>query len=388
MPLQTIQVTTASASYTIELGTGLISGLHRRLEKLMRGKPYRPFVLTSPRIWKLWSAAFLRSFPAGRSPVVLMLPAGEQHKKLAQVERLAEQLARAGADRDALLIAFGGGVVGDVTGFLAAIYMRGIPFVQVPTTLLAQVDSSVGGKTGVNLAAGKNLIGSFHQPRAVYIDLELLATLPPRQLRAGLQESVKAGIIQDRKLLTYLEKNKTRATTGDLRVLAQVVHASIRVKASVVGQDERESGTRMTLNFGHTLGHAIEAATGYGTLLHGEAIGWGMIGALHLGLARQTITEEEFARMANLILGYGPLPRFQATARRLVALSAGDKKNRSGRRAFVLPLGIGATQIVHDVSDQELLCAAQAMIDDMTIASASNSSTASDATTATNKVRA
>lgn len=365
MALKFIPVVTAAAEYRITVGAGVLGGLDRRLNQLMGAKKYRAFVVTSPAIWKLWSKEFLRSFPADRQPVVLTVPSGEQHKRLAVVEKLAEQMARAGADRGALLIAFGGGVIGDVTGFLAAIYMRGVAYVQVPTTLLAQVDSSVGGKTGVNLTAGKNLIGSFHQPRAVYIDPEVLRTLPARELRAGMQEAVKAGIIQDGKLFRYLETNREAAVNGDQGVLTNVILAAVRVKADVVRRDEFESGPRMVLNFGHTLGHAIEAATGYGTLLHGEAVGWGMIGALHLGLARGTVTTEQFARAANLILAYGPLPSFRASARKLVALSASDKKNRGGHRAFVLPVGIGSTRIVHDVSDTELTQAAEAMIGDM-----------------------
>jgi len=369
VPYKSISVVTASGKYQVILASGLLGELHPQLVKLTKPKRLRSFVVTSPKIWRLWSAEFLRSFPPDQRPVVLTIPAGEQHKTLATVEKLGEQLAGAGADRDSLLIAFGGGVVGDVTGFLAAIYMRGIPYVQVPTTLLAQVDSSVGGKTGVNLAAGKNLVGSFHQPLAVYVDFEVLRTLPPREVRAGLQEAIKAGLIQDVKLLRYLEQEKELIVAGALVPLGRVVNAAIRVKADVVGRDEFESGPRMALNLGHTLGHAIEAATGYGTLLHGEAVGWGMIGALHLGLARGTISMEEFARLANLILAYGPLPPFRASAKKLVALSASDKKNRSGLRAFVLPVGIGATKIVHDVTDAQLMQAAQAMIDDMSAAS-------------------
>ena len=357
-----IPVSTASANYQILIGSGLLENMHDRLTRLMGSAAYRPFVISSAPIWKRWSEPFLRSFPSAAPPPVLLLPPGEKNKRLAQVERLAEQLARAGADRDALLIALGGGVVGDVTGFLAAIYMRGISYVQVPTTLLAQVDSSVGGKTGVNLLAGKNLIGSFLQPRAVFADVHLLSTLPSRELRAGLQESIKAGIIADAKLFSYMEANKALALAGDPAVLTRIITQSIAVKAAVVQQDEFESGPRMVLNFGHTLGHAIEAATGYGKLLHGEAIGWGMIAALHLGLARQTITGEEFARMANLILAYGPLPKFRADARQLVRLSARDKKNRSGKRAFVLPFSVGGTRVVFDVTPAELLDAAQSML--------------------------
>ena len=335
--------------------------------KLAGGKPFRPFLVTSPKIWELWSEKVRASFPEAQSPTVLFLPAGEKYKRLSAVESLAEQLAQAGADRDALLLAFGGGVIGDITGFLAAIYMRGVPYVQIPSTLLAQVDSSVGGKTGVNLAAGKNLVGSFHHPRAVLVDVDLLSTLPPAELRAGLQESIKAGIIRDPALFRLLEKNVDLIRQGDPAAITRVIAASIKVKAKVVTIDEKESqgGPRMTLNFGHTLGHAIEAATRYKKLLHGQAVAWGSIAALHLSLARSSITPAQFARMANLILAYGPLPRFKADADKLVALTASDKKTRSGRRAFVLATGIGSTQIVFDVTDEELRAAAAAMLDDM-----------------------
>ena len=218
-------------------------------------------MLSSPEIWALWGKKFLAAFPKSAQPTVLFLPAGERWKRLPQVEKLADQLARAGADRSSVLIAFGGGIVGDLGGFLAAIYMRGIDYIQVPTTLLAQVDSSVGGKTGVNLAAGKNLIGSFHHPRAVFADLDVLQTLPDREFRAGLFESVKAGIIRDAALFRFMEKNAEKILGRDPAALRRVIADSIRMKAGVVALDERESGLRMILNFGHTLGHAIEAAT-------------------------------------------------------------------------------------------------------------------------------
>jgi 3-dehydroquinate synthase len=362
-----ISLSAASASYDITIGRDLLRTLHPRLVKLANGKPFRPFLITSPNIWKLWSGKVRASFPEAQSPAVIFHPAGEKHKRFAAVETLAEQLAEQGADRDSLLIAFGGGVIGDIAGFLAAIYMRGIPFVQIPTTFLAQVDSSVGGKTGVNLAAGKNLVGSFNHPRAVLVDIDLLSTLPPAELRAGLQESVKAGIIASPTLFRLLEKSVDKILAGDPTTVTKVIAASIQVKADVVAQDERErsGGPRMTLNFGHTIGHAIEAATGYRKLLHGEAVAWGSIAALHLSLARKAITPEEFARMANLILAYGPLPRFKATADQLVKLTAADKKTRSGRRAYVIATGIGSTQVVFDVSDEELLSATSAMLADM-----------------------
>ncbi|WP_260737313.1 3-dehydroquinate synthase [Tunturiibacter lichenicola] len=364
-----IPVNTPSASYHATIAPGLLRTLSPRLSKLNPGKPFRPFVITSPNIWALWSKPFLASFKDKEPPTVLFHPPGERHKRLASVESLAQQLATAGADRDALLLAFGGGVIGDITGFLAAIYMRGIRYVQIPTTLLAQVDSSIGGKTGVNLAAGKNLIGSFHHPQAVFADTDLLRTLPPAELRAGLQESIKAGIIYDTRLFRYMEQNaeaildtSNTKKNADTKALTKVVAASVRVKADVVSKDEKESGLRMILNFGHTIGHAIEAATNYKQLLHGEAVAWGSIAALSVARARNTLSEKDANRIANLILRYGPLPTFKATAEKLVALTARDKKNRSGIRSFILPTAIGKVEIVRDVTEPELLAATQSML--------------------------
>ncbi|OJV39908.1 MAG: 3-dehydroquinate synthase [Acidobacteriales bacterium 59-55] len=355
-----IALKTPSAAYDITIASGLLRRLAPRLGKLMKDKAFRPFIVTSPDIWGLWHKQVLASFK--QAPTVLFLPSGETRKRLASVESLAQQLATAGADRDSLLIAFGGGVIGDVTGFLAAIYMRGIPYVQIPTTLLAQVDSSIGGKTGVNLVAGKNLVGSFNHPLAVLADTDILATLPPAQLRAGLQESVKAGIIRDPKLFRYMEQNADAILSGDAKALAHVVTASVRVKAYVVANDERESGLRMILNYGHTLGHAIEAATGYKQLLHGEAVGWGSIAATHLGLSRGLITQAQSDHIIALILRYGPLSPFKAAAAKLVALTASDKKNRSGTLSFILPTGIGTVKIVRDVTQPELLAATESML--------------------------
>ena len=369
----TITVTTPQATYDVTIASGLLRTLFPRLRKLNSGKTPKTFVVTSPNIWALWHKSFLASFPTNSDaqPTVLFLPAGERHKRLVQVESLAQQLALAGADRDSILLAFGGGVIGDLTGFLAAIYMRGIRYVGIPTTILAQVDSSLGGKTGVNLLAGKNLIGAFHHPLAVLSDIDLLTTLPAAELRSGLQEAIKAGIIYDARLFRYMEQNADEVLTSNPEALTRVIASSVRVKADVVSQDEKESGLRMILNFGHTIGHAIEAATNYRKLLHGEAVAWGSIAALHLSLNRGRITHEEFARMANLILRYGPIPPFkiaatpQAAATKLVALTAGDKKRRSGRRAFVLATAIGSTEIVHDVTDAELTTAALSMLTDL-----------------------
>jgi 3-dehydroquinate synthase len=363
--VSTIRVTTPAAAYNVTIAPGLLHTLYPRLRRLTAGKTPSLFVVTSAQIWALWHKVFLASFPAAQQPTVLFLPAGESHKRMATVEALAQQLALAGADRDSILLAFGGGVIGDVTGFLAAIYMRGIRYVGLPTTLLAQVDSSLGGKTGVNLPAGKNLIGAFHHPLAVFADIDLLATLPAAELRAGLQEAIKTAIIRDTKLFRYLEQNAAYILVGDPASLARVVTSSVRVKAEVVRQDEKESGLRMVLNFGHTIGHAIEAATHYRKLLHGEAVAWGSIAALHLSLNRSLITPEEFACMANLILRYGPIPPFKAKPAKLVALTSADKKKRSGRRAFVLSTGIGRTEVAYDVTDAELLAATTAMLKTM-----------------------
>ena len=272
-------------------------------------------------------------------------------------------MLRAGADRGSLLIAFGGGIVGDVGGFVAAIFMRGIPYVQVPTTFLAQVDSSVGGKTGVNLPEGKNLVGSFHQPRAVFADIAVLGTLPVRELKAGLMESVKAGIIRDRSLVRYMEENASAIIGRDARALEKVIAASIRMKADVVSRDERESGLRMILNLGHTVGHAIEQATAYKLLLHGEAVAWGMIAALYIARMRGTITAAQHERLERLIHLYGPFPALKLRPAKVIAATGADKKNVGGVRRFVLPVGIGDAGVVEDVSPAELEAAVRYMLE-------------------------
>ena len=358
--MQTVRVQTPSAKYQVFTGSGLLSTLQPRIEQVTGKLPKRVFVLTSPQIWALWSERFLESF--SEEPIILFLAPGERHKTLRSVEKLTRQMASAGGDRSSLLLAFGGGIVGDVGGFVAAIYMRGIPFIQIPTTFLAQVDSSVGGKVGVNLPEGKNLVGNFHHPLAVFADMDLLGTLPDRELRAGLYESVKAGMIRDRALFRYLESNHDQLMARDPTALEQVISASIRMKAGVVGKDEREGGLRMILNLGHTLGHAIESVTGYRKLLHGEAVGWGLIAALYLGKMRSTVTEAEFDRLMSLVHLYGPLPPLKLNAARLVAATAKDKKHLGNRRRFVLPQGIGNAKVVEDVTPEELLEAAKYML--------------------------
>ena len=341
-------------------GSGLIETLAPRIERVVGRLPRRIFVLTSAPIWALWGHCLQQSFR--EAPVVLFLEPGEKYKTLASVEKLLRQMAQAGGDRGSLLIAFGGGIVGDVGGFVAAIYMRGIPYVQVPTTFLAQVDSSVGGKTGVNLPEGKNLVGSFNHPLAVFADIGVLGTLPDQELRAGLMESVKAGIIRDRALVRFMEEHATEVLGRDPKALERVIAASIRMKAGVVNRDERENGLRMILNLGHTVGHALEQATGYKTLLHGEAVGWGMVAALHLALKRGTISGAQFKRLESLIHRYGPLPPLKLRAAKVIAATGGDKKNVGGVKRFVLPIGIGDAGVVEDVTPAELEAAVGYML--------------------------
>ena len=359
MSSTTIPVRTASASYDVVIAPNLLASIGDRLATLLPTNP-RAFIVTSPEIYGLHGHTLTHSFVT--QPTILEVPPGEEHKRLSTIERLLEELATAGADRDSILIAFGGGVLGDMTGFLAATYMRGIRYIQVPTTALAQIDSSIGGKTGVNLAAGKNLAGAFYHPLAVFADPAVLTTLPATELRAGLQEAIKAGIIRDRALFDYLDTNSAAILACDPESLTHVIAESVRMKATVVANDEREHGERMLLNLGHTLGHAIEAATHYTQLLHGEAVAWGMLAASAIAKRRGLVTLAEHDRIERVILAYGPLKRFQADPAQLVTLTAKDKKNRSGARSFILPRGIGDAVVVKDVTVEELTFTAERMM--------------------------
>lgn len=363
--MRSIPVKTESANYSVYVQPRLLGNLANRIRSL-DAKKRSIFVVTSPNIWKLWGKQFLASFSARDIfPKILFVPAGERYKRLSTVERLAGELVQAGAKRDALLIAFGGGVIGDMTGFLAAIYMRGIPYIQVPTTYLSQIDSSVGGKTGVNLRTGKNLVGSFHHPVAVFCDPAILRTLPAAEMRAGLVESVKAAVLGDARYFGWLERNLDQLLAGEQSALTQAIETSIRIKAKIVGADERESGLRMLLNLGHTVGHAIEAATNYRSLLHGEAIAWGMIAALRVSTTRKALTAAQSGRIEDLLFRLGPLRRFSSTAKTLLERTSADKKHLQTARRFVLPVAIGKAVIVEDVHHEELLAAIHAMLQTM-----------------------
>jgi 3-dehydroquinate synthase len=276
----------------------------------------------------------------------------ERAKSLATVEHLCRQLVRAGADRRAVLVALGGGVVGDVAGFVAASYLRGIALVHLPTTLVAQADSAIGGKTGVNLPEGKNLVGAFYQPRLVVADPATLITLPGRQYRSGLYEVIKYGVIGDAELFSFLEHNWDALVKQKPAALAWVLPRCIRAKAEVVRRDERESGLREILNFGHTVGHALESVTAYAEFLHGEAVGWGMMAATLMAVALGRLGPGEAARILRLIAKVGPLPALpRVSASRLLQAMRADKKARGGHLRFVLPRRIGSVEGVAGVPE-------------------------------------
>src|SRR5579863_8942920 len=265
------------------------------------------FVVSNEDVWRYYADKVTRSL-TGVAHEVLFIPAGEERKRLGHVEAAAEEMVRRGADRSSLVVAVGGGIVTDMAGFLAAIFMRGIPVLQVPTTLLAQVDAAIGGKTGVNLVAGKNLIGSFHQPLAVLIDPASLDTLPAREYSAGLFEVIKCGVIASPSLFQLLTERQREVTARQPAVVDEIIAESVRIKAEVVSADEREGGIRKILNFGHTVGHALEAETAYSRFLHGEAVAFGMQAAVRLAESTQHLNSADGAAIRDVIERYGPIP--------------------------------------------------------------------------------
>jgi 3-dehydroquinate synthase len=313
------------------------------------------FVITTADVWELHGDELKPSLAACESHV-LFFPGGEPRKRLAEVEALAEQMIEAGADRSSVIVAFGGGIVGDLAGFLAATFMRGIPVIQIPTTLLAQVDAAVGGKTGVNLVSGKNLLGSFHQPLAVLIDPNVLATLAEREYRAGLYEIVKCGVIRDAELFDVLDRCAGAVLRQEPGVLYRIIADAVRIKAEVVTADEREGDLRRILNFGHTFGHALEAETKYERVLHGEAVAWGMQTATLLAERAGYLAAAEASAIQTVIHKYGPIPTLQGiSAANLAARLRSDKKTVQGKIHFVLPVRIGETRIVQGVDERLVL---------------------------------
>jgi 3-dehydroquinate synthase len=351
-PLQ-IEVELGTRRYPIWIGAGLLDdpALWR---SALRGR--HVLVVSNDVVAPLY-APRVRAGLDGLAASTLVLPDGEAHKTLDSAARIFAALAELKASRDATIVALGGGVIGDMAGFAAACWMRGIAFVQMPTTLLAMVDSSVGGKTAVDLPQGKNLVGAFHQPRAVVIDTATLATLPDRELRSGLAEIVKYGALGDAAFFAWLEENIDALLAREPAALAHAIATSCRNKAGIVARDETEQGERALLNFGHTFGHALETAAGYGTLVHGEAIAIGMLLAARLSAQTGRASNADEQRLQAL-LERGGLPTvLPATVdpQRLLDLMRLDKKNLSGRLRLILWRGIGQAEIVPDLDEQAIV---------------------------------
>jgi 3-dehydroquinate synthase len=350
--MRKIKVRSVSGTYEILCGRGAAAQSAKAVVDL--GRTGAVFLISSPRVWKHLGARFERIFKGSQSATILF-DDREAAKNLSTVERACRQLVRAGADRQALLVAVGGGVVGDVAGFLAASYARGIGLVHIPTTLVAQVDSAIGGKTGVNLPEGKNLVGAFYPPKLVLVDPELLRTLPLREFRSGIYEIIKYGVIGDAKLFQFLEQKMEKLFRRDPAALDFVIERSIAQKARVVSLDERESGIREILNFGHTFAHALESVTRYRKYLHGEAVAWGMIAATRLAAATGSFSVIDSGRVMNLIARVGPLPAWpNASPARLIAAMQADKKTRAGRLRFVLPERVGKVRCGVEADPQVL----------------------------------
>jgi 3-dehydroquinate synthase len=348
-----IDVPTPSRAYSVTIGDGTLDQLARTLDELRA--PARRFIVSSPLVWRLHGVQMTRA-AGGAEPI--LVPDGERYKQLATVSRIYDALVRVNADRGSTLITFGGGVIGDMAGFAAATYLRGIALVHVPTTLLAQVDSAIGGKVGVNHPLGKNMIGSFYQPLGVVIDPLVLGTLPRREFRAGLYEVIKYGMTSSRPLFDRVAAERKAIFARAPEALTSIIAESCRIKASVVAADEREAGPRRILNFGHTAGHAIEAITKYRRFRHGEAVGYGMLVAAELAKARGALADRDRQALADLVASLGPLPPISdLSASQMLEAMQHDKKVVAGRLHFVLPTTIGATAIVDDVSEKELRAA-------------------------------
>lgn len=355
-PMPTFEVRTPHTSYPNVVQRGVLA----RVEEYVPRDTGKVFIVTTEDVWRLHGEKIRAQFEEG-SYRVLIFAGGEANKRLSSLETLADQMLHFGADRKSIVIGFGGGIVTDLSGFLAAVFMRGIPVLQIPTTLLAQVDAATGGKTGVNLAGGKNLIGSFHQPRAVLIDPDVISTLPAREYRAGLFEIVKCGVIRDPELFRLMEQRSEEVLSAAPEVVDSLISSAVKIKAEVVSADEREGDLRRILNFGHTIGHAIEAETEYIRFLHGEAIAWGMLAAARLSALLNLLSDSDFERIRATVCRYGPLPSARdLQPERLFARLASDKKTMKGKVHFVLPTSIGEVTIRPDVSKESVL---QAMND-------------------------
>jgi 3-dehydroquinate synthase len=354
-----IPVDLGERSYTLTVGHRLARQLPDVLSSL-RGR--RTVVVASRRVWALHGAAVSRSLRALGPLHVARVPDGERFKSQATLEKLYDAFLEARLGRDGLVVAFGGGVASDLAGYAASTWMRGVDWVVVPTTLLSMVDSSIGGKVGINHGGGKNLVGTFHQPRAVVIDPSFLATLPARELRSGTYEILKCAILDDRALFDALRRAPAGLRGWDRVELENAIATACRIKAAVVERDERDAGERRVLNLGHTLGHALEAATRYRRFTHGEAVGWGLIGASWIAHHRGLLAEATWGVIASAVDHVGPRPRVSdVSAARIVDAIGSDKKAKAGRTVFVLPTAVGRVLIRDDVTRAEIVRALRVM---------------------------
>jgi 3-dehydroquinate synthase len=350
-----VSINTISRPYEALIEQAVLRSAGTYIRELMPNAG-KVFTITVAPVRKHFGKILAQSFQAAKlENVFVEMPNGERYKTLSTVEDLGSRLVKLGADRGSTLVTLGGGVVGDVGGFLASIYMRGINFIQIPTTFLAHIDSSVGGKTGVNLALGKNLLGTFKQPSLVLIDPDVLLTLPDREYSSGLFEALKTGIIRNPRIFDFMEGNRDRILRRDPGTMEWLIAECVRVKASVVGEDEEEHGLRKILNFGHTIGHALEAETSYRHFLHGEAVAWGMIAATMISAGMQKTDSTTAQRIISAILSYAPLPKVDVKARNILRRLTRDKKVVSGRIQWVLPLEIGKVELVTDAPERAIL---------------------------------
>jgi 3-dehydroquinate synthase len=340
MAMKRILVRSSAGMYPVVCGSSGGGALARQIASL--GKFTSVQILTSPRVWGFLGKRLLRELRTDAGVRIHLFADGEGAKTLKSVERLARSLARAHADRRVLLIAVGGGVVGDVAGFVAATYLRGVSLIHIPTTLVAQTDSAIGGKTGVNIPEGKNLVGAFYPPRLVFVDPAFLDTLPKREFRSGMAEVIKYGVIADGKLFGFLEENLEKALGRDVKVLRHLITRCVEIKAAVVSKDEKESGLREILNFGHTFGHALESATHYRRYQHGEAVARGMMAAALLGHEIGVTPARDASRIVALVRRLGALPPWpRVTPGKLLDFMLTDKKARGGKLRFVLSPALG-----------------------------------------------
>jgi 3-dehydroquinate synthase len=353
--MENIRVELAERSYDIEVGTHILEDIGDIIRPL--GLSPRIAIVSNPTVYSLYGERISGSVrKAGFDLLTVTIPDGEQYKNLDTLKSIYDELLKYRLDRKSALIALGGGVVGDIAGFAASTYMRGISYIQIPTTLLAQVDSSVGGKTGVDHALGKNMIGAFWQPKLVWIDVETLQTLPRREFLSGLAEVIKYGVIWDENLFAFLEANKDNILNLDRDALAYIIRRSCEIKAEVVSQDEREGGVRAILNYGHTIGHAIETVTKYKRFLHGEAVAIGMNLEARLSAKLGLIDANQVSRIKNLIDSYS-LPTEMPSDMNLISISLSmklDKKAVAGELTFILPEKIGSVIIQKGIAEETI----------------------------------